>query len=333
MAEAASPLVSICLPVFNMADTIERAIESALSQRYERLEVLLVDNCSNDGTWEIAHRFSDPRLRWHRNEANIGAYGNHNRCIELARGEWIKFLHGDDVLLPDCVHEMVAASLSVNVSVAMVACGAFHVTQGRKRNPTFTPAQITVLRAGKVGEFVLAGNIVGTPTMTLLRKSALIDIGGFDVQMEPGADGDCWIALMSTYPSVHMASHLVEIFDDPPGDAAARERLASRFCIQTMRQVDKWCGPAMEDRGFRELRSEWLSRESVRFWYQAAYLLLKGRTGLLIVLIEELRERKALWSSARMFLKAVTRRRSSADFRQQPWQVSLGHLVVSRNEV
>ncbi|MFC1491323.1 glycosyltransferase family 2 protein [Nitrospinota bacterium] len=99
--------VSICIPVYNMADCIERCIRSALNQTYENIEVIVTDNQSTDGTYEKASSISDPRLTVLRNSENLGAYGNHNRCIDVASGKWIKFLHGDDELVPECVEGYV----------------------------------------------------------------------------------------------------------------------------------------------------------------------------------------------------------------------------------
>src|SRR3990172_6845810 len=102
-------LVSICIPVYNMEPTIERCIRSALGQTYPSVEVVVADNQSTDRTHELALSIKDSRLRVVRNERNLGPYGNHNRLLELSRGEWVKFLHGDDELTPECVEKMVAA--------------------------------------------------------------------------------------------------------------------------------------------------------------------------------------------------------------------------------
>ena len=94
------PFVSICIPTYNRADMVGDAITSALSQTYPVLEVVVVDNASTDGTAEVVASFSDPRLRFVRNEKNLGLFGNFNRCIELARGSLIHILHSDDTIPP-----------------------------------------------------------------------------------------------------------------------------------------------------------------------------------------------------------------------------------------
>ncbi len=94
------PLVSICIPTYNRADMVGDAIRSALSQTYPALEVVVVDNASTDRTAEVVASLADPRLRFERNDRNLGLFGNFNRCIELARGTLVHILHSDDTIPP-----------------------------------------------------------------------------------------------------------------------------------------------------------------------------------------------------------------------------------------
>jgi len=95
-----SPSVSICIPTFNRSGMVERAIESALSQTYHDLEVIVVDNASDDNTEDVVASYADPRLKFFKNPKNLGLFGNFNRCIELSRGDLIHILHSDDYIDP-----------------------------------------------------------------------------------------------------------------------------------------------------------------------------------------------------------------------------------------
>ncbi|MBV9932649.1 MAG: glycosyltransferase family 2 protein [Alphaproteobacteria bacterium] len=91
------PRVTISIPTYNQERYIARAIESALAQTYANLEVLVCDDRSTDGTYEIASAISDRRLRVVRNERNLGRVGNYRRCLyERASGAWFVNLDGDD---------------------------------------------------------------------------------------------------------------------------------------------------------------------------------------------------------------------------------------------
>ncbi len=97
-----SPEVSILIPVFNRKDFIAECIHSALDQTYKDFEIVVVDNASNDGTWEICQKFAekDRRVRIFRNETNVGPVRNWLRCISEARGEYGKILFSDDLMFP-----------------------------------------------------------------------------------------------------------------------------------------------------------------------------------------------------------------------------------------
>lgn len=103
-------LVSIVIPTYNREKYVGEAIESALAQTYQNIEVIVVDNCSNDRTWEIIRRYAekDNRLSCYQNEENVGPVRNWKRGIEYARGEYVSILFSDDFYHSDFVKETLA---------------------------------------------------------------------------------------------------------------------------------------------------------------------------------------------------------------------------------
>ena len=103
------PLVSIGLPVYNGSNYIELAIESILGQTLTDFELIITDNASTDGTEVICRRYAarEPRIRYHRNERNLGAGANFNRCFELAAGKYFKWAAHDDTLAPTYLERCV----------------------------------------------------------------------------------------------------------------------------------------------------------------------------------------------------------------------------------
>lgn len=91
-------LVSICIPTYNRADMVGKAIDSALSQSYNNIEVLVVDNASDDDIGSVIACYNDSRLQFFKNPKNLGIFGNFNKCIELSHGEYIHILHSDDYI-------------------------------------------------------------------------------------------------------------------------------------------------------------------------------------------------------------------------------------------
>lgn len=104
-----NPLVSICIPTYRRPDLLERAIRSCLAQTYPHFEILITDNSPDDASGQMVARLHDARIRYHKNETNLGPFGNINRVATLATGEYIKYLMDDDLLKPRCLELMVAA--------------------------------------------------------------------------------------------------------------------------------------------------------------------------------------------------------------------------------
>lgn len=100
-----TPLVSILVPVYNRADLIEQTVRSALAQTHAAIEVVIVDNASTDGTWEVLTRLAagDRRLRVFRNASNLGPVRNWLACLAQAQGEYCKILWSDDLMSPNFI--------------------------------------------------------------------------------------------------------------------------------------------------------------------------------------------------------------------------------------
>ena len=117
------PLVSICIPTFNGAQFITEALDSAISQTYTNLEIIISDDASSDATLDIVESYKSkttiPIHIYHHNPKGIGANWNH--CIKKAHGTYIKFLFQDDILKPTCIADMVNV-LEHNNALGLVAC-------------------------------------------------------------------------------------------------------------------------------------------------------------------------------------------------------------------
>lgn len=100
-------LVSIIMPSWNTSEYISESIESVLEQAYQNWELIIVDDCSTDNTDSVVQSFSDPRIKYFKNECNMGAALTRNRAIREASGEWIAFLDSDDLWTPDKLQKQV----------------------------------------------------------------------------------------------------------------------------------------------------------------------------------------------------------------------------------
>ena len=102
-----SPLVSICIPVYNGAEYVHDCINSVILQTYQNIEIVICDNASTDCTYSIIKKFSDKRIKYYRNYKNIGSINNFNLCINNSTGTYILLLPHDDLLFPNTVKTYV----------------------------------------------------------------------------------------------------------------------------------------------------------------------------------------------------------------------------------
>lgn len=108
-------LVSVVTPVYNGAAYLAEAIESVLAQSYSNWELLILDNASTDGSYELAQSYAekDARIQLHRNDATLAQMPNWNRSMALIsdQSEYCKVVHADDWLFPECLMAMVMAAI------------------------------------------------------------------------------------------------------------------------------------------------------------------------------------------------------------------------------
>jgi len=181
-----TPRVSVVVPAYNSVAFIDATMRSILAQTFTDFELVVSDHSSTDGTWEALQPFTtDPRVRLSRLASGGGAPANFNAVTDLATGEFLKLVCGDDLLYPDCLAEQVAA-LAAHPSAAMAAStrdviDATGVPVLRNRGLAGLRGEVSGTEA--IRRTVLAGtNIFGEPASVLFRRDALIDVGGWDAR-------------------------------------------------------------------------------------------------------------------------------------------------------
>ncbi len=128
-------LVSVVMPSFNRAHSIERAMKSVLHQTYKNWELLVIDDASTDHTQAIVGVFAqhDSRIKYHRMEQNGGACVARNKGIQLAKGTYITFLDSDDEYLPEKIELQVKCFQESDLpNVGAVSCGREDFRNGVK---------------------------------------------------------------------------------------------------------------------------------------------------------------------------------------------------------
>ncbi len=117
-----TPAVSVLMPAYRAEAYVDEAVRSVLAQTFDDWEIVAVDDASPDRSGEILAGWAarDPRIRFFRNDQNLGMTGNWNRCLAEARGELVLKLDADDVLRPKTLEVLVAAMREPGVTGAAV---------------------------------------------------------------------------------------------------------------------------------------------------------------------------------------------------------------------
>jgi glycosyltransferase involved in cell wall biosynthesis len=143
-----APRFSIVIPTYNRADLLRQAVGSALEQAgYEDFEVVVVDDCSTDATWDFLQSIDARRLRVARNDQRLGMTGNWNKAIRASTGDLIYILQDDDIALPRLLS--VASRLFDGHSSASLLCFATCLIDDAGQNPRmyWQAEKETLLRA------------------------------------------------------------------------------------------------------------------------------------------------------------------------------------------
>jgi glycosyltransferase involved in cell wall biosynthesis len=175
-----TPAVSIGLPVHNGERYLANAIESVLAQTFGDFELLISDNASTDRTQEIGREIarSDPRVRYQRLDSNIGPVGNHNRCIDLARGRYFMWLASDDLLGETQVERCVEA-LETEPKAAMSFPRLTYIDEAGAVIGAQTTPDLSIVaddagaRAWQLVKHELAGVEIYSTFYSLMRRAAL----------------------------------------------------------------------------------------------------------------------------------------------------------------
>lgn len=185
----AKPLVTIYMPTYNRLTLLKRAVKSVLEQDYRNIELIIVDDGSNDGTVEYLYSLSqhDDRVRCVFNEENSGACVSRNHAIFSAKGEFITGLDDDDYFTQGRISNFVNSWLeSPHKQISLHSNNSVLVGAGKKRK-THKPKKIT-------HDLLIYSNYIGNQLFT--KTVFLKGIGGFDVKLPAWQDLDCWYRLL-----------------------------------------------------------------------------------------------------------------------------------------
>lgn len=183
-----TPKITVLLPVYNCELYVQTAVESILNQTFTDFEFLIIDDASTDKTVDIIKQLDDSRIHLIEKPVNSGYTNSLNYGLQLAKGEYIARMDGDDISYPERFSKQIDY-LEANPDV--VVCGTTYKITGNDKSITLPENHETI----KLG--LLWGNCISHPTV-MIRKKILDDYSiQYDTTKEPAEDYDMWVRLLS----------------------------------------------------------------------------------------------------------------------------------------
>lgn len=266
-----TPRVSVLIPTYRYARYLAEAVDSILAQDFADFELIISDDCSGDGSREILEAYAtrDPRIRIHIHPANMGMVRNWNWCLAQARGEFVKYVFGDDRLArPDALGKMVAM-LEANPT-ATLAASARDVIDDQSRTigcmetfgaPGLHGAAETMFRC------LANGNIIGEPTVVMFRRAAAAR--GFSPGYAQLVDLEMWLHLLEQGALVYTPEPLCAFRRHPLQQTESNKKMLTDKNEYLRLMIDYGRRPLLAGRDMRSVEFQRLY-ESRRFLHDAA---------------------------------------------------------------
>lgn len=176
---------------------VERAIKSVVSQTYNNIELLVVDDNSDNndsyGIKKIVQKYADQGVKYLTYPGNRGANYARNYGLAHADGEFIAYLDDDDEWLPEKLEKQIAVFTDKDVALVYCRSKAVNDMTGKEKDGDYC------IHRGNVYPQLMLKNFIGSASFALLRTSCVRNVGGFDEELLASQDADLWIRLSEKY--------------------------------------------------------------------------------------------------------------------------------------
>lgn len=202
------PYISIVIPTYNRENLILRAIQSVQNQTYENWELIVVDDGSTDNTEQAIKGLDDKKIRYIKNEENIGAAASRNRGAALAQYDYLAFQDSDDVWRRDKLEKQMTYLLQHPQFDMVYSSFVNHHLDGTE---VLVPNQQVGEREGDLFFTLLVNNVIGAPTI-LLKRDNFLEKKGFDKNLSALEDWDFVLRFSETSQIGFLPEVLVDAY-------------------------------------------------------------------------------------------------------------------------
>lgn len=231
-----SPKVSVIIPTHNRAYIIERAIKSVKSQSYENIELIVVDDGSDDQTQEILSQYELINLK----QKNLGVSAARNAGIEICSGELICFLDSDDEWLDNKLEEQVQF-LQQNPEYKWVHSDEIWIRNGKRVN------QMKKHQKGGGDQFLPSLSLCLVSPSTVMLDRSLLDIHKFDEEYTVCEDYDLWLRLLIEHSIGYIDKPLIKKYGGHDDQLSRRFFAMDYWRVRTLaRLLDRLDGERLQ---------------------------------------------------------------------------------------
>ncbi len=273
---ATDPKVSFIVPCYKLAHFLPDCVASILSQTCRDFEVLIMDDCSPDHTPAVARSFRDPRVRYIRNETNLGNLRNYNKGIGLARGKYVWLISADDRLRCDYVLERYLRVMEAHPRIGYAFCAGVGLEDGRETSVLqsyYYGERDTIFNGRVFVSRLLDGRGILSPSV-MVRKECYEKVSLFPLDMPHQGDMYLWCKWALRYDVAYFAEPMVNYRLHYDSQMAGMKRESPEVMVRDELEVlwpTKWEAEALGYRRLADLCDSFIAAKYVQYIASGLY--------------------------------------------------------------
>lgn len=204
-----NPIFSVIIPLYNREALIDKAIKSVLNQTFKDFELIIVDDCSTDGSFEWVKRFTDERIILLKHEKNLGAAGARNTGIKNAKGKYISLLDSDDYYDLDFLRQTFEIISTTKPTIGFMWTGYILKNDNKYNESIWIPKFIN-----NTYETFLNELKVGTNAGITVKREVFEVCSFFNQNLQAAEDTEFFLRISKKYDYTYCENKLITICRD-----------------------------------------------------------------------------------------------------------------------
>lgn len=254
-----SPLISVLLPVYNGGEYLKLSLQSVLKQQFTQFEILIIDDCSTDDSFDYLQNIKDPRILHFRNEQNRGLFFNLNFLVNQSKSPLIKLWAQDDIMYPNCLGSFIDFfNKHPDIGFCYSGCDMIdeHGIIRESNKVDKTPTIISTALHAKIAYYT--GSIAGNIANVCINKKALDKVGLFKEYMRISADFDMWVRLAKDHETGFIREKLIQLRDHDKQLSRTESLYINHVKedLEVYRYLDSYVTPEQKTEGHKLMRNQ-----------------------------------------------------------------------------